>query len=205
MLGIPMIEIRKILRRNIYYIADEEYITKTLKISKRKAHEIIKMLIKSNYLNHDAELPHKRYTNTIKGNALACATAALPIKRSTADQKVKEFLERVKTVNSDECFHYQITRIDIFGSYLSKKERISDIDLIVYLELKNEKDRSLPDYDYSHGIDPSGKVLVNYMGEELFMDTDTYKYLKNRKRSISIHTPADELYDIIIYKTIYKL
>ncbi|MDZ7808370.1 MAG: hypothetical protein U5K71_14855 [Gracilimonas sp.] len=45
------------------------------------------------------------WTTTVKGNQLALASAAQPIKRETATQKINEFLERVEQANEESRVH----------------------------------------------------------------------------------------------------
>lgn len=59
------------------------------------------------------------YAATIKGNALAQATLAKPIKRKSAESILSQSMERVLLCNSNSNFLYSITRVVLFGSMLS--------------------------------------------------------------------------------------
>lgn len=47
----------------------------------------------------------------LDNNALALASAAKPILRTTAEKKINEFLERVRDVNRNEYYKYKIINI----------------------------------------------------------------------------------------------
>src|SRR5690349_21881400 len=51
------------------------------------------------------------WRKTVKGNALAHASAARPLTRASADAKLKKFMERVATANRDERLAYRIQKV----------------------------------------------------------------------------------------------
>jgi hypothetical protein len=107
--GRPALEMRRLLRRTSNSRCDVRTVRDELGVSSLNAKTIIAGL-------EDAQLLVKRiatgidcrqrsyWENTIKGNALAMATAARPVKRATADRALAQFLDRVATVNGEEGF-----------------------------------------------------------------------------------------------------
>jgi predicted nucleotidyltransferase len=73
------------------------------------------------------------YELTDQGTRLAQASAAAPLRRATAERKLREFMARVEQVNQSEEFAYRVKRVVLFGSYLTDAERVNDIDLAVEL------------------------------------------------------------------------
>ena len=73
---------------------------------------------------------------TNKGRTLALASAAQPILRKTAERKISELLERVKIINTSPRYLFEVTKVIVFGSYLTEKQKINDIDIAVTLERK---------------------------------------------------------------------
>src|SRR5205807_5008657 len=71
------------------------------------------------------------YTTTIKGNALAHASAAPRVCRATATRNVSAFLERVHAANDNPAFAFRVIRVAVFGSYLGPADRLSDVDLAI--------------------------------------------------------------------------
>lgn len=73
------------------------------------------------------------YELTDEGNRFAQASAAAPLRRATAERKLREFMARVEQVNQSEEFAYRVKHVVLFGSYLTDAERMNDIDLAVEL------------------------------------------------------------------------
>ena len=69
---------------------------------------------------------------------MALSSAAKPITRSTAERKLKEFLERVIEVKKSKYYLYKVSKVVVFGSYLSEKEKINDIDISISLVAKEK-------------------------------------------------------------------
>jgi predicted nucleotidyltransferase len=81
------------------------------------------------------------WSTTIKGNALAMASAAGPVLRKTAERLLAEFLDRVKEVRESDTYLYRVKRVILFGSMLDQdRSHVNDIDLVVELVHK-VKDR----------------------------------------------------------------
>ncbi|HMB30624.1 MAG TPA: hypothetical protein VKN82_02235, partial [Desulfohalobiaceae bacterium] len=57
---------------------------------------------------------------------------ANPMSRRKAEKAVQFFLEDIKRVNQDDRFDSYINVCVVFGSFLSDKEKISDIDLTLF-------------------------------------------------------------------------
>lgn len=126
---------------------------------------------------------------TLKGNALASAKATRPILRATADRKLREFLERVSVVNSENYFLYRISKIIVFGSYLGKKKTINDIDISISLEPKEhdiEKQMKRNDMRIKEAYD-DGKNFRNVVEQVCWPEIEVIRYLKAKSRSISLH------------------
>lgn len=77
-----------------------------------------------------------RWRPTINGNALAKASAAPPVHRTTAEQHVERFIARLRSVRELD-FAYVVAEAVVFGSYLTATTRLSDVDLAVRLVPKS--------------------------------------------------------------------
>lgn len=73
------------------------------------------------------------YELTDEGTRFAQASAAAPLRRATAERKLREFIARVEQVNQSDEYAYRVTRVVLFGSCLTDAERVNDIDLAVEL------------------------------------------------------------------------
>jgi predicted nucleotidyltransferase len=58
------------------------------------------------------------------------------IKRETAERILKEVVQKVKKFNSspESQFKYFVSKVLVFGSYLTQKVRLGDIDLAIQIE-----------------------------------------------------------------------
>lgn len=78
---------------------------------------------------------------TIQGNAVANANAARRVNRSTAERALSEFLDRVRGVNADDEYLFQVDGVVVFGSYLDDNvDRLSDVDVAVELSRRHPEE-----------------------------------------------------------------
>lgn len=160
-----------------------------------RAHKLLKDLLGAGYL---ALTQHGGYDTTAKGASLALATAAQPLKRATADRLVAELLERVETINQDDLgeFPYTVQRVTLFGSYLSDRERINDVDVLVDLK-RRFCDPELQQRYEEFATAEYGPERWSSLGHELMWPLlRSLKFLKNRSTGLSIHLAESEGLDI---------
>lgn len=131
--GIPILEVRRLLRRlNQSDASAERLVATVLSIPESAASVLITELLRKHLIErvrqHDGE---DWFSVTVAGRALASASAAKPIRRKTADDLLAKLMERVRLVNADSSFLYTVTEVRVFGSYLSDAERLSDVDVAI--------------------------------------------------------------------------
>ena len=116
MFGLPIMKLRGFFKRytnnwdieNVMYFFDLE---------REKADALMIELEREGYIEKESKFRDKQlWRNSIKGNALALASAARPILRTTAERKINEFLVRVNEVNKNEYYLYKIKKVVLFGS-----------------------------------------------------------------------------------------
>src|SRR6266536_1818976 len=91
--GQPILKVRKMLRiRDPWTV---EFVAWFLRLSKPRAKRFMEGLETEGYLQ-TGPVPGKTWSITLKGSTLACATAAAPILRATAEKQLVEFLKRVE-------------------------------------------------------------------------------------------------------------
>ena len=71
---------------------------------------------------------------SLKGSALAQATAAKPLVRRTAELLVSEVVARAKAINADNEWAYRVGMLVVFGSFVGGAERPNDVDVACKLE-----------------------------------------------------------------------
>ncbi len=203
--GQPILKIREFLRRNQSCNWGEGSVGNAFKVDSKTAKRIISLLKRRGYIE-PIQISGKTYwKNTIQGNALALSSSAPPISRATAERKLKEFLERVIEVRNSKYYLYKVTKVVVFGSYLSDMEKINDIDISISLESK-QKNKQRRQQMIEERIDNAmfyGKVFRNE-GEKFFWPQfEVIKFLKGRSRSIGLHID-EEIAKQSKHKIIYK-
>lgn len=190
--GQPAIKIRNFLRRagNLNLQWSMHFLKEQLKIPLEEAKTVLSKLVEKGYVKSGSHYSGGKYwETTLKGNALGLASAAKPIRRSTADRKLKEFLERVAKTNENKYYLYKVKKVVAFGSYLSKKETLNDIDIGIYLEPKekdNGKHQRLCDIKIRDAI-RQGRRFSNIVNELYWPLLEVLYFLKFHSRSIKLH------------------
>lgn len=106
------------------------------------------------------------------------------IKRDTAIKLVNELVERAKAANAlpKEEVPHKVIKLYIFGSFLSDKEKLGDIDIFYELEEKWVDSDNMMDYFLYH-------INSNSKEEDFYENPKkvTVRYLRNNKKSYSFH------------------
>jgi predicted nucleotidyltransferase len=100
---------------------------------------------------------------------------------------LQELLERVRIVNKRAELAYRVVSVVVFGSYLSRAERINDLDIAVELKAKWHDDASLESFrdaslERAHA---SGRRFRNVVEEVCWPQIEVHSILKSRSRTIS--------------------
>jgi predicted nucleotidyltransferase len=138
--GIGIVKIRNFLRRSgrsEKWRAD--YASSSLHLSEEQTSDLLAELGKMGYIEKDELHYGEQYWhNTISGNSLGGASAAKSYKRQTAEKALAEFMERVQEVNSNHYYLYKVTRVVLFGSYLTDAPEVNDVDIALEIAPKEE-------------------------------------------------------------------
>ena len=120
------------------------------------------------------------YALTLQGNQMRCARAVKPLARKAADSLLIGLLSRVAEVNSDvHKFAYRVQRISLFGSYLSDRDPISDIDILY--DLEQVKDDTQFAARCTSSVTQANKQWMLYdCREYLFAHSQVIRFLRNR-------------------------
>jgi predicted nucleotidyltransferase len=192
--GQPATTIRNFLKRSHGDGWDLPYATKRLRTDEVSARKVVAELAARGYVESVSPSDDgERWKNTTRGNAFAGATAAKPLLRASADKRLKEFIERVEEVRTNPHYLYKVRRVILFGSYLTSKDRINDIDLCVSLVVK-EKDKEKQDRLREQRIEEAlrqGKSFKTFVDRITWPQVVVLKFIKAKSRSISLHTESD--------------
>jgi hypothetical protein len=202
--GQPILEIRGFFRR-AGSGWDASYLRQALGLDDEEAGRVLDELVRRRYVEPDPRDP-KRWNLTRKACRLALASAARPVRRATAQRALEQFLERVEAVNTDDCFAYRVTRVVVFGSFLTDRERLGDLDLAVELQPRHP-DPDVHNLHCGQRIDEAlakGRQFGNIVAQLYWPQHEVLLILKARSRTISLHTIADAVLKRTKTKVVYQ-
>ena len=185
------------LRVLFRYIGDfdfrPELVAERLDLTLSKARRLIARLVEENWIQEAELRDGPVYRLAENGRSLALASFAPLLKRSTAQRKIDELLERVRTANRDSYYLYRVARVLLFGSMLGDSERVGDVDLVVELEPKTEDRgrREAEELARIRAAIKSGRRFSNILEQLHWPRYEVLLFLKSRSRGLSLHGPED--------------
>jgi hypothetical protein len=132
--GQPALKIRSLFRKADSSSWDAEFVAEKLCITLEAARSVIQELHQLGYIEPDPRFcDGPWWKTTLQGNVLALASALRPLRRSSADRALAEYLDRVHQLNADPYYLYKVRKALLFGSMLSEAVQVGDVDLAVEL------------------------------------------------------------------------
>ena len=125
----------------------------------------------------------------------------LRIKRETAERILKEIVQRAEAINAspESQYMYYVSKILIFGSYLTPKERLGDIDVAVKIEGRWKTDK-----EYDRLLDTVCGKKVTGDSKVLYPYQKIITALRNRSKSLSFHSIEEVARGNFQYKIIFE-
>jgi predicted nucleotidyltransferase len=169
---------------------------------RREAAPLIACLVKEGFIEPDEGQMQKEknrgdnftgrkwYKLTERGHALRNATAAKPVHRKNAEKALQGLMERARTVNENDRFLYGITAVVLYGSYLRGAERPADVDVAIEVERKINDFEGFHEACWKYFHD-SGRAYQRIGYELEFPRLEVFSFLKQRKRTLSLHSLHD--------------
>jgi hypothetical protein len=135
----------------------------------------------------DDGTPVTSFQLTHAGEDLRRATGRKPVARSAADKALKELIMRAEEINSSNDYLRSITHIAVFGSYVSDKNLIGDLD-IAYATQKRWPAMDVSQFDrlikaHYHRINGSSGTSMKVLA---FPEYQVEMRMKNRVLMISL-------------------
>ncbi len=156
---------------------------------------ILKKLHEANYIKESkySTATLKEWELTSQGRRVALASAAKPLLRKTADKKINEFMERVKLVNSTPDYLFKVKKVILFGSYLSNKNKINDIDIAIELGRKISDKKKFEERckQSIKEAEQNGRVFKLFFDKLCWPEDKVKLFLKSHSRALSLH-PIDD-------------
>lgn len=186
----PALEVRGFLRRyrlkNFYIEAAED----ALVLSPRTATIFMNKLKGLGFIEELDKWDGRRvFQLTIKGQALANASAARSIHRKTAERLLAQFLERVRCVNRTHEFAYRVEHVVLFGSMLRDIDRLGDVDVAVHLQPKVDEDAALREWEMARrrAAEAKGRNFYGVLEWAMWPTHAIFLQLKARSTGLSLH------------------
>jgi predicted nucleotidyltransferase len=190
--GHPAIEVRHFLRRyrltDFYIEAAEDALvlsprTSTIFMNKLKGLGFVDELGRNKWNGRRA------FRLTIKGQALANASAARLLHRKTAERLLAQFLERVQRVNSTQEYVYRVEHVVLFGSILSDTDRLGDVDVAVQLQPKVDNDDAFQEWSVvrRRAAEAKGRNFRTVFDWAMWPTEEIFLQLKARSRGLRLH------------------
>ena len=201
--GVPVMKVRTLLRRFMGATVVGSFFRDERLLKALLGQELVRLLHRDPAQLRELRVVLGRgdraagpwYELTDEGTRFAQASAAAPLRRATAERKLREFMARVEQVNQSEEFAYRVNRVVLFGSYLTDAERVNDIDLAVELaprwdgfdvgiQYQKEQERVR--------LAPRHRTR-NALAAEQWPWREVFLFLKARDRSFSLHDTQDPI------------
>lgn len=208
MCGYPVLKIRELLRRVQDMTYSAEILKTVLGINGQNARILLQELEEKALIEQGTDLTgEKCWFNTEKGNQLALATAAQPIKRETATQRIKDLLVRVRQVNQKSEYLYKVKEVVLFGSYLSNSEKINDVDIAIELLPKTNDPHLLIELTLNRAKKAAmnGRVFSNFSQRLMWPQNEIILFLKSGSRVLSLHDMDNNILDVAKTESIFDI
>lgn len=166
-----------------------------LGVAPSEVEPILADLLEAGFVEPDFEIEgDQRFRLTIKGGALAAASALKPITRRRADELVEGIIQRAQEINADKGELYRIAHLWAFGSYVTNAETLGDVDIAVELERKDEEWPPIPDgeYAYAESTKPPRSHRGPF-GALAWPQEAVLRRLKAKRNHISLHPHTDQV------------
>lgn len=208
--GQPILKIRAVIRDamagrldNLLQDELDTRLAKLLGTSNPVARVVLKRLLDEGYLELQKETSGSTTLNKIieteKGRRFGVSAANPAITRQKADGLLNDLIERVKQVNATKELVYYVERIKVFGSYLSDKELLGDIDVALKLSKRFEGDTLIQQKQKRIELAiKQGRNFRDWNEQFDWPHREVMLLLKTKKKGLSLH---DEDFDDVVKKT----
>jgi hypothetical protein len=127
------------------------------------------------------------------GLRLLRASAAKPLKRSTADDAVEGLRRRAQEINDNPMYAWRVRRVLLFGSYLTEKERLGDLDVAVEMSPRfSDEKLNREKFQERFRFGQSTRTFKHEADRYGFPQNEVLSFLRARSRTISLTEVGDE-------------
>lgn len=194
--GLPARDVRHFMRSAAGTIIRPRTMAQLCGLSRKKAEHFL------NELENEGLLSSKEdyWEATAKGYAFAMATAAKPLRKSTAEQLVAEIIARAQLINVDAKLAFRVQRLVIFGSFMRGANRPNDVDIGCTLvpRFRGEQQRVIEDQRRAE----KGN-FANTSEWAVWPKLEVVKILKSRSRGLSVQEISDSTLGSMDHRVIF--
>lgn len=203
--GYPILKIRNLMLNNHY--VNEDIVSFGLKVSTKEAAKVIDELLNLGLIERNQDKTSLyTYPITLKGSSLGNAKAVPTISRAKADLLFDSFMTRVREVNKNSNYLYRVSRLKLFGSYITDTEFVNDLDIGYQLVKKGRNKEKWKEKNIQQvRIARKSGVNLNSLMDDLFYTRRIIlKFLKSKSPYISLHDIDDDgIFEIVETKQVF--
>jgi predicted nucleotidyltransferase len=185
--GLDAVEARRILKRFGHEALSLEQASRQCEIDISTAPVLLGQLVAEGYLKVTQETIES-WTITSKATQLFDKSTTRVLKRTKAQEKLQALLARVKELNENAYYLYTVARLGVFGSYLTDKDLLGDLDVCLSLEARETNEAQHKKLRKAR-IDRAfaeGQRFSN-MGDELLHPyIECFRFLKGRSPKLNL-------------------
>lgn len=197
--GLPAVQARRLMRMIGGFLMTPARASEILGCTAAESRRLLRDLGKEGYISPNEG---ESWEVTVKGKALASATAAKPLRRATVERLVSELLGRVGEVNRDGQWAYKVETVVVFGSVVIQKLRPSDVDVACSLRPRwHDSQRQNLHEQERRELRPSR--FASTIEWVYWPEFEVLRFLKSRSRGLSIHLFDEWIRENTTYEFLY--
>lgn len=185
--GLDALEARRILKRFGNDAFSLQQAAKQCEIDIATAPGLFARLVAEGYLTITKGTTES-WTVTSKARQLFDKSTTRLLKRTKAQQKLQDLLVRVKELNENAYYLYFVARLGVFGSYLTDKNLLGDLDVCLSLEPRetNQAQHMKLHKARINRAFAEGQRLSNLSDQVCYPIVECYKFLKGRSPKLNL-------------------
>ena len=185
--GLDALEARRILKRFGDEALSLEQAARQCEIAVATAPGLLALFVAEGYLKV-TQGTIESWAITSKANSLFDKSTTRLLKRSKAQEKLQALLARVKEVNENPYYLFTVTRLGVFGSYLTDKNLLGDLDVCLCLAPREQNHaQHMKLYEARiHRAFAEGQRFSNSSEKLLYPILEGYKFLKGRSPKLNL-------------------
>lgn len=116
---------------------------------------------------------------------IKCRKSNILYSRLTAERALNNLLLKIEEANKKEDFIYRITKAVLFGSYInSNKEKVGDLDVAIYIVLKDE---TIPEIEQNQNRARIKSYGLPTVMEMIYAKEEIFRFIRDKKKVLELH------------------